>query len=122
MNTDEIAAESWQRFLDEFSRVHDGWFVDLEIQNPDFGSQKEVQSRALRGLTWEGKRKQIIILASDTEGNHVGHVVDSPRRIWLERNDEGNDQALAIESKDGTVALLIFCWSPYPELVSVGVE
>jgi len=122
VNTKAIELERWQLFLDEFSRIHDGWTVDLEIQNPDFGPQKEIQGRALRGLTWEKRARRITILASDTEGNHVGHVIDYPTRVWLETNDEGNDQALAIESRDGTIALLTFRWVPYPELVGAGVE
>ena len=123
MKTIEIPNASWKGFLDEFSREHDGWFISVEVQDPEIGAQTEVKNRAFRGATYERRPGDgvITIMADDTSGNHLTHAVKHPSRIWFERTDEGADEALAIEA-GATKTLVRFRWRVIPELVSPGVE
>ena len=123
MKTREIPSPEWKRFLDEFSREHNGWFISVEIQDPEIGAQTEVRNRAFRGATFERRPGDgvITIMADDTAGGHVAHAVVHPTRIWFEKTDQGADEALAIES-GSTRTLVRFRWKLIPELVSPGVE
>lgn len=41
-------------------------------------------------------------------GEHVTHMVNKPTRVWVQRAPDNTDEALEIESADGTRTLVRF--------------
>lgn len=120
MRTRQIPKSEWPRFLDRFSRKHEGWLVKLEIFDPEFGAQVEETGLALEGLTdeWdEVEGSTIMIMAGSEPDAHVTHSITNPTEVSLEQTDEGADAALSVKSADGTTALLSFRTAVLPETV-----
>src|SRR4051812_10410925 len=53
MQTVVIPRADWRAKLDEFSTVHQGWRVSLELLEPSLGAQPEIDDLPLRGVTAE---------------------------------------------------------------------
>jgi hypothetical protein len=113
MRTLEIPRRYWGDRLDEFSRAHEGWPVQLDILDDSLGAQSEFRLLSLAGVTSEpdgGGR--ISITATLSSGGYVTHTVHAPVRLLIEQTDAGTDEALAIEAADGTKAILHFTIAP----------
>jgi len=108
MQTVEIAAKDWSRALDEFSAIHEGALVSLQLLAPDLGAQTEVRDMPLLGITAEADPggATIAIAAARSHGDLITHVVHSPTHVRIERTNDGVDVALQVESAEGTVAIL----------------
>ena len=120
MQTRQIPKSEWPRFLDVFSRKHEGWLVKLEIFNPNIGAQVEESGLVLEGLTdeWdETKGNTIMIMAGNTPDDHLTHSISQPTEVAFQQTDAGADAALAIKSADGTTTLLSFRETVLPEIV-----
>ena len=119
MPTQEIPHYEWERFFDEFSRVHRGWLVTIEMLGPDIGDQIQVRNLPLDGIAVEPNEvgeDQITIISGAQPDARISHTIASPDRVWLKQNDEGADEALEIESIDGTV-LISFRSTVKPEML-----
>lgn len=120
MKTREIPKEEWSTFFDNFSRRHEGWLVTLEILGAEIGAQVEEQELALKGIVdeWdEIKGNAIMIMVGTKPDDHVTHTIGNATQVSLEQTNGGADVALAIESADGTTALLRFRSPVPPEMV-----
>jgi uncharacterized protein DUF5335 len=118
MNTVEIARTDWEKSLDTFSAVHEGWLVSLEVLSPALGAQPVLTDLPLVGVTLDDQRGDGIAIAAErSAGEHTTHFVAFPAHVWLERTDEGVDVALQIESADGTRAILELKTPARPETV-----
>lgn len=120
MQTRQIPKSEWPSFLDRFSHQYQGWLVNLEVFNPDFGAQVEEAGLALEGLTDECdevKGNTIMIMTGNGPDDHITHSIANPTEVTLEQTDEGADVALSIKSADGTTALLTFRAAVLPEMV-----
>jgi hypothetical protein len=114
----EIPQREWSRQLDEFSRMHQGWLVSLEIVSRSLGVQSEFHQLPLVGVTAElAKRNMISISVAEPTGGHLTHLIYSPTQLSIEKTDVGADAALNIESADGTKASLRFRTPALPETV-----
>jgi hypothetical protein len=118
MRTFEVPREDWRHTLDEFSAVHDGWLVSLDILAPALGAQPQIHDLPLRGVTAESDSRgpAITIAAARSDGEHITHIVHAPSRVRIERTDDGADVALEIESPEGA-AILRFRSAELPECV-----
>src|SRR6185503_13042301 len=108
MTTIEINRDKWREFFDDFSRQHQGQLVTIEMLGPDLGDQVEASLLPLEGIVVEsgdGSELQIEIIAGEKPDSHISHTISSPSSIWHKQTDEGDDEALEIESADGTVLL-----------------
>ena len=120
MATKEIPREEWTRFLDTFSRQHEGWLVTLEVLAADIGAQQEASNLPLEGITatsTDDESQSIAINLGKTPEDHVTHTITEPTRIWLEQTSEGANAALEIESADEVKTLLRFCSALPAEMV-----
>jgi len=109
MQTVVIPRADWRATLDEFSTVHQGWRVSLEILDPSLGAQPEIDDLPLRGVTAEvNTRDPAITIAAGSTSDQITHVIHTPTRVQLEKNDAGADMALEIESSDHARAILRF--------------
>ena len=113
MPTQEIPHYEWERFFDEFSRVHRGWLVTIEMLGLEIGDQVQVRNLPLDGIAIEPNEigeDQITIIAGAQGDARISHTIDAPDRVWLKQNDEGADEALEIESIDGKVLEALENW------------
>jgi len=109
MQTVVIPRADWRVTLDQFSSAHEGWRVSLELLDPTFGAQPEIEDLPLRGVTAEvGARDSAITIAAGTKMDQITHTIRTPTRVQLEKNDAGADMALEIDSSDHAKAILRF--------------
>lgn len=109
MQTLEIQPARWSRALEEFSVIHEGWLVSVDVIAQSLGAQPEVSNLPLMGVVAEiGSRREpvVTVAAGLLDGQQITHTIQAPTRIWIERTDEGADAAMEIESADGTKTIL----------------
>src|SRR5204862_7368284 len=76
MQTVVIPRADWRATLDEFSTVHQGWRVSLEILDPSLGAQPEIDDLPLRGVTAEvNTRDPAITIAAGATSDQITHVI-----------------------------------------------
>ena len=118
MQTVEIRRERWSQALSEFSAIHEGWLISVDVLAPALGAQPEVHDLPLVGVVLEPRNGGSITIAAARSGvSQITHMVQSPARIWIERTDDGADVALQIESADGTKTIVRFKTPALPETV-----
>jgi hypothetical protein len=108
-DTKEIPREGWDRFFARFSNDHETQFVAVEVMGSDIGAQVEGRSLLLSGISRADEDSQSLALMFDSvNGEHLTHMVDRPTRVWVQRAPDNTDEALEIESADGSRTLLRF--------------
>jgi hypothetical protein len=120
MKTKEIPINEWPKFLDNFSRKHEGWLVTLEILGTELGAQVQERELTLAGIVDEWDEihgNRIVIMFGEKPDDHITHSIERPTQVSLEQTDGGADVALAIKSADGVMALLRFLSPMLPEMV-----
>jgi hypothetical protein len=119
MQTIEVARSDWMRTLDEFSSLHEGWLVSLELLAPELGVQPQIRDLPLRGVTAEPRPDGgvITIAAARADGEQITHIIQRPTHVRIERTNDGADVALQIESLDGEAAILRFKTVARPDTV-----
>jgi hypothetical protein len=113
MHTVEVPKKNWTARLDEFSRVHEGWPVSLDILIPEMGAQPEFRQLGLMGVTAEpdGDGTIAMTVAVPT-GGYLTHTIHAPVRVFIEQNPAGGERGLEVQSTDGTTAILRFKTAP----------
>lgn len=119
MRTVEVPRDEWPQALDQFSEIHQGWVVSLDVLGTELGAQPEISDLPLIGVSADSHRQpgNITISAARAADDHVTHVVEAPEHVYIERTDEGADAALEIEARDGTKSILRFRSAALPETV-----
>lgn len=120
MKTKEIPKNEWPKFLENFSRKHEGWLVTLEIFGTELGAQVQERELALAGIVDEWDEihgDRIVIMVGEKPDDHMTHSIGHPTQVSLEQTVGGEDVALAIKSADGVTALLRFLSPALPEMV-----
>jgi Family of unknown function (DUF5335) len=120
MSTQEIPREQWNNFFDSFSRQHEGWLASLELMSTDLGAQEEAAELSFEGISLNSDTEEanaIVINLAKAPADHVSHMIDHPKHVWLQRTDEGADASLEIESEDDAKTLLRFRSPILPEFV-----
>ena len=110
MRTVEVPEKDWMRTLDEFSALHRGQPVSLDVVAPSLGVQPQIRELPLRGVTAEAgpRGPAILISAARGDGEQITHLIPSPTHVRIARTSEGADVALEIESDEGLAAILRF--------------
>lgn len=118
MRTTEIPRDQWMRSLDAFSTQHAGWIAMLEVVGAEIGDQEVANGLPLVGIAADVKdgENRIAIILGGRPDAHQTHVVETPRRVWLEEADEPARDAVAIEAADGTTTIVRFRYVP-PERI-----
>lgn len=118
MRTVEIPRDEWARRLSQFTMIHEGWLVSLDILAADFGAQHEIHNLPLVGVFADRMDRDPTVAVSVARSDErLTHFVEAVRRIWIERTDDGADAAMQIESADGTRTILRFRATALPETV-----
>jgi hypothetical protein len=109
MHAVEIPRRDWTCRLDEFSRVHEGWPVSLDIRDPALGTQPEFRQLGLMGVTADPHGEGTIAMTVAVPmGGCLTHTIHAPVRVFIEENSRGYESGLEVESTDGTRAILQF--------------
>src|SRR5262249_2348694 len=110
MSTREIPQAKWIKFFDDFSKQHEGWIVTMEVLSSDLGDQEEVNGLPLVGISADLKDREnrIEIIAGGRIDADVTRIIDSPKRIWFKQPEVVGDEAIDVESEDGTKTLVTF--------------
>lgn len=99
----------WFSFFREFSQRHEDWLVTVRVMSPDFGSQIEARDLPLEGIVASPLGKgPISIHVGRARERHIEHEVTNPRQVWVELAEDGTEEALDIESQDGTKTIVQF--------------
>ena len=119
MPTVEIPREDWVRQLNEFTNIHEGWLVSLDILSTELGAQPEIDNLPLLGVSADriDHDGTIVVSVAGSASEHFTHIIENVARIYVERTDDGADAALEIESADGTRTILRFRVAALPETV-----
>jgi len=119
MQTIEIPREDWGHRLNEFTTIHEGWLISLDIMGAELGVQPEIVNLPLLGVSVDRVNHDgtIAVSVARSRSEHFTHIIEGVTRIYLERTDDGADAALQIESADGTKAILRFRATALPETV-----
>ena len=103
-----VPETEWSTFLDDFSRRHRGRFATVRVFNPRIGSQIEARDMPLEGVVSQidAPGRISIHLGSAPPRSNIEHEIDAPRRVWLGLSEGGAEEALEVESDDGTKTLI----------------
>jgi hypothetical protein len=117
MQTVEIAHEAWAQTLNEFTAIHEGWLVSLDVLAPTIGAQLAINNLPLLGVSVDrvDHHDAITISAARAAAEHMTHTIRAATRVYIERREDGADVALQIESADGTTTILRFRATALPE-------
>lgn len=118
MSIEEIPRAKWSGFFDSFSRQHEGWLANLELLEGMTDPQHGALS--FEGISLDAKdddAESIVISLATSPAEHVTHMIEHPRRVRLQRNEDGANASLEIESEDHARTLLRFRSPMLPELV-----
>ena len=97
MHSVEIPQKDWSAKLDQFSKDYAGWLVTLEIALPSMGTRREFRWMPLVGVTADSAAGMTISIAvAEATGEHVTHLVSSPRRVVIQKTASGDDVALEV--------------------------
>jgi urocanate hydratase len=127
-NLKEIPRRDWIRFLDEFTREHDGWRVQVEVKDPEAGVQDvEARDLPLQGISADdrGSEHDISIILGDEHNPGLTHIIPGARRLLLRQTEAGNDEALEIvrtATEPTSVGLLGNAAELIPEMLARGIR
>lgn len=102
-----VPRAQWFKFLRGFSRRHEDRPVTVRIVSRDLGSQVEARDLPLEGVL-AGRRSSgpISISAGGASGGRVEHEIPDPSQVWIKLSETGVEEALDIESQDGTRTII----------------
>jgi hypothetical protein len=119
MRTVEIPREAWAQRLNEFTAIHEGWLVSLDVLGPEIGAQPEIVNQRLLGVSTDRVDHDgtIVVSVMLSPTDHFTRMIHGVTRIYIEQADNGADAALEIQSVDGTRTILRFRVTALPETV-----
>lgn len=104
-----VPAEQWRGFAEDFSRLHEGQQVTIDVVDSQGESQHIAQNLPLMGMAIDSagtRPSSIEIAVGDTTAGLITHVIDLPMAITLETVQE-RDIALLIEPARGPKTVLL---------------
>jgi hypothetical protein len=109
MRDRQVPRAEWFNFFRGFSERHADSPATVRILSPRFGCQVEARDLPLEGIVADRMGcGPISIHAGRDPERHIEHEVANPIQVWVELADDGAEEALDIESDDGTKTLVIF--------------
>jgi hypothetical protein len=100
----------WPHFFDEFSRRHRGSATTVRVLSPRIGSQVEARNMPLEGIVSSADVTSSIsiCLGSAPPRSNIEHKIEEPQQVWVELSEGGVEEALEVESQDGTKTVVQF--------------
>jgi uncharacterized protein DUF5335 len=118
MRTLEIPRDAWADRLSEFTAMHEGWLVSLDVLG-ELGAQTVIDNLPLLGVSTDriDHDPTVVISVARSASEHFTHMIEAARHIYIQRADDGADAALQVESADGAKTILRFRATVLPESV-----
>jgi hypothetical protein len=114
----EIPEREWIRFLDEFSLAHEGWLVSIDVYEPDQSGATEAVEQPLVGVTADrGGETPSVSVVVGRDGEELTRLIHGVRGVRINRTEDGAEQALEIEDRDGRITVVRFRSAVRPETV-----
>jgi hypothetical protein len=116
----EIPQEQWKTYLEEFSKRNAGRTANLQVLSDELGIQDEAETLPFEGISLETKGSlassvEVMLGGSGAADDRIiTHTITEVRRVLPKIGPDGREEALEIESGDGTKAILLF--KSLPEL------
>jgi hypothetical protein len=109
-HTREIPRSEWNEFFSRFSDQHDDEAVEIEMLGSEIGAQTEGRELHLRGIApaQNSQEPDLALELDSVDGKHLTHMIPKPTHVWLQQGADRTDEALEIESADGTKTLMRF--------------
>lgn len=111
MRVKEIEHGRWQRFFEDFSRLHHGRHVNVE-STADGTARSCCSDKPLIGIVSADEAAdsagRIDVVAGDWPGGDAAYCVSDPRHVWVGEEENGATVGLQIDAADGTVTMLRF--------------
>lgn len=107
MATQQIPESKWTEYLSDFSAQNQKRAVLIDLESAELGPQRLVEAKPLLGVEPDLKDEHeptITVVAGDPEGSEpaaLTHQVMNPQAIWVKENDQGEAEALDIETDEG---------------------
>jgi hypothetical protein len=119
MRTQDIQVGDWVSFFDAFSRRHAGWLATVAILGSDGSVGLEARQLPLAGITVDviDASRIVSIMLGGNDPQHLTRVIRAPTSVVLKQTEVGADEAVIIESADGTKTILRFRSALLPEMV-----
>src|ERR1039457_6261169 len=112
-----IARGDWKRFLDEFSRRHEGWLASILVRERASGQERVVAREIpLERVDLDDFENRMEIHLGNGETRRILHFVENPSSLHVELDTDGAEWGLEIDFANG-IALLRFRCSWPSEMV-----
>ena len=112
-----IARGDWKRFLDEFSRRHEGWLASIRIREKEGGRDRVIaRELPLERVDLDEFGDRIKIHLGNGETRRILHLVENPSSLHVEIDTDGAEWGVEIGFANG-IALLRFRCSWPSEMV-----
>ncbi|MGE0081501.1 MAG: DUF5335 family protein [Thiohalomonadaceae bacterium] len=126
MERTEIRRTAWRPFLDEFSRRHHGWLVTLGVidtellrRSMEAEAHLVVENAVFEGMDLEQRAEgEQIAVVLGREHTLSRHAVRAPRRMFVERDGELEEEGLRVDATDGSTLLMRFRAAAPPEALN----
>jgi len=111
MPTVQIEQDKWIDFLAGFSSHNQTRSVLVEVESNELGPQRIIDGKPLLAIEpdlEDENEPMITVVAGDPEGGEpsaLTHQVMNPRTIWVKQDEQGEPEALDIETDDGRTIL-----------------
>ncbi len=103
-----VPRSEWFRFFQELSRRRQGWLVTVRVLHPKLGAQVEARDLPLEGIVASDADGPISVLIGGSSTSNIEHEIAMPRQVWIEASEAGAEEALGVESEDGTKTIVEF--------------
>lgn len=104
MPTMQIGQDQWSDFLAGFSAHNQTRPVVVEVESAELGPQRVIDGQPLIAVEPDLEEELITVVTGDPQGGEpasLTHQVMNPKAIWVKQDDQGEPQALDIETDDG---------------------
>lgn len=110
MSTTQIPRAAWTAALNEFSVLHAGWLISVDVWTPEVGTLSEITDLPLLGVSADRNEQDgtIAISAAASVSDHIAHTIHGATSVSIERQPDGTAAALHIESAGGLKTSLRF--------------
>lgn len=120
MSITEIPRAAWTAALNEFSMLHEGWLMSVDVWTPEIGALPEIHDLPLLGVSADRDESEgtVTISAAAAPNTHVSHTIHGATSIAIERQADGATAALHVESNGGVKTSVRFRAPAIPAMVN----
>lgn len=103
----KIDREEWESALDQHTWRHEGDYVTIEVLDPSFGDQLEVERLPFRYVSYDRRDDTVVIAVGGTTADVVlRHLIAKPAIVSIDEDLE--PPSMLIIDADSTSTLITF--------------